>query len=49
MVTIELRDVEGGTQMRLIQEGFLTEVSCSKHGMGWNGSFDQLTSLLEAE
>jgi uncharacterized protein YndB with AHSA1/START domain len=49
LVTVELRDVEDGTEMRLIQEGFLTEVSCSRHGIGWNGSFDKLTRLLEAE
>jgi uncharacterized protein YndB with AHSA1/START domain len=48
LVTIELRDVEGGTEMRLIQEGFLTEVSCSNHSLGWNGSFDKLTRLLES-
>jgi len=47
-VTISLRDVEGGTEMKLIQEGFLTELSCTKHSFGWNGSLDKMVRLLES-
>jgi uncharacterized protein YndB with AHSA1/START domain len=48
MVTIALRDVEGGTEMRLVHEGFVTEVSCTSHGAGWKVGLDNMAKLLEA-
>ncbi len=35
LVTIELRDVEGGTEMKLTHERFLTEQSRDRHAKGW--------------
>jgi hypothetical protein len=47
-VTIELKDVDGGTEMRLVHEGFLTEMSCTNHGMGWNVALEKMVRLLES-
>lgn len=48
LVTIELKDVDGGTEMRLVHEGFVTEMSCSQHGLGWNVALDKMVRLLES-
>ena len=48
LVTIELKDVDGGTELRLVHEGFVTEMSCSRHGVGWNGALDNMVRLLES-
>ncbi len=44
VVTIRLRDVEGGTEMTLIQERFMTEASREDHARGWEsviGNFEK--------
>ena len=48
LVTIELRDVEGGTELKLTQEPFLTEQSRDGHSAGWNSSLPNLQVLLES-
>jgi uncharacterized protein YndB with AHSA1/START domain len=47
-VTIELRDVDGGTELKLTQERFMTESSQAQHEYGWTGSLDKL-ELFAAE
>jgi uncharacterized protein YndB with AHSA1/START domain len=47
LVTIELRDVEGGTEMTLRHERFLTEQAVKSHTYGWTGSLVKLAELLE--
>jgi uncharacterized protein YndB with AHSA1/START domain len=47
LVTIELRDVEGGTELKLTQAPFLTEQSRDGHNAGWNSSLPNLQQLLE--
>ncbi len=47
LVTITLRDVEGGTEMTLVHEGFTTEGSRDGHGKGWSSGLTKLQQLLE--
>src|SRR5579863_2610796 len=37
LVTIHLRDVDGGTEIRLVHERFASENSCKGHTQGWSG------------
>lgn len=46
LVTLHFRDVEGGTELRLMHEKFLTTDSRDGHNRGWNGCLDNLTALL---
>jgi uncharacterized protein YndB with AHSA1/START domain len=48
MVTVFLRDVEGGTEIRLQHEQFATESSRDGHGMGWESLFNKLAAAIEA-
>jgi uncharacterized protein YndB with AHSA1/START domain len=48
LVTIHLRDVEGGTELRLLHERFSSESSCKGHTAGWAGALVKLAHLLEA-
>jgi uncharacterized protein YndB with AHSA1/START domain len=48
LVTIHLRDVAGGTEMKLVHEGFVTEESRNGHMRGWTGGVDKLQQLLES-
>jgi len=48
LVTIHLRDVDGGTELRLVHERFASENSCKGHAAGWAGAMVKLTKLLEA-
>jgi len=48
LVTIHLRDVDGGTELRLVHERFASENSCKGHTAGWTGAMVKLTKLLEA-
>ena len=47
LVTITLRDVEGGTEMKLVHEGFASDGSRDGHSKGWSGGLDKLQRLLE--
>jgi uncharacterized protein YndB with AHSA1/START domain len=46
-VTITLKDVAGGTEMTLTQEGFALESSREGYTRGWSSSLEKLTRLLE--
>jgi uncharacterized protein YndB with AHSA1/START domain len=45
LVTISLKDVEGGTELTLLHERFLSEGSRNGHTKGWAGSLDKLDTL----
>jgi len=47
VVTVSLKDVEGGTAVTILHEGFLTEGSRDGHGQGWAGCLDKLTAKLQ--
>ena len=46
LVTVSLKDVEGGTELTLIHENFNSEESREGHNKGWAGSFDKLARIL---
>jgi uncharacterized protein YndB with AHSA1/START domain len=48
LVTITLRDVEGGTEMKLVHEGFATEESQKGHTRGWTSGLEKLQQLVES-
>ena len=47
LVTVALRDVEGGTELKLTHERFATEASRAAHQHGWTGSMDKLVRFVE--
>ena len=47
LVTVALRDVDGGTEIKLTHERFPTEAIRDAHQHGWTGSLDKLVRLLE--
>jgi len=48
LVTIHLRDVDGGTELRLVHERFASENSRNGHSQGWSGALVKLAKTLEA-
>ena len=42
VVTVELDDIDGGTQLRLIHEKLPNEESRDGHSRGWNSALDKL-------
>jgi len=46
-VTIELAEVQGGTQLTLTHEGFATVESHDGHNKGWNGILDTLGRQMD--
>jgi uncharacterized protein YndB with AHSA1/START domain len=48
LVTVSLKDVDGGTEITILHENFNTEASRDGHNRGWAGSFDKLAALLES-
>ncbi len=46
LVTLRFREVDGGTELRLLHEKFTTASSRDSHNHGWSGSLDKLTALL---
>lgn len=46
LVTIDLIEREGGTEVRLTHEGFPNAEIYDDHSEGWNGSLDKLEKLL---
>lgn len=47
LVTVALRDVEGGTEIKLTHERFATDASRDAHQHGWAESMDKLVRFLE--
>jgi uncharacterized protein YndB with AHSA1/START domain len=47
LVTISLNPVEGGTELLLTHERFLTEASRDGHNRGWIGGLDGMDKLFE--
>jgi uncharacterized protein YndB with AHSA1/START domain len=48
LVTIEFHDVPDGTEMVLTHERFDSEIACSEHTKGWNGTLGKLSTFLDA-
>lgn len=48
LVTVELRDVAGGTELTLRHEGFASENSRAGHEEGWTGTVVRLVAFVEA-
>jgi uncharacterized protein YndB with AHSA1/START domain len=48
LVTIELRDVDGGTEMKLTHERFLTAYSRDRHTTGWESVTTKLQEFFAA-
>ena len=48
LVTIELRDLEGGTELKLTHERFLTEESRDQHALGWQSALGKLQEFFAA-
>ena len=46
IVTVELSDRDGGTELRLIHEQLPSEQSRDGHNEGWNSSLDKLDKFL---
>ena len=47
VVTISLKEVEGGTEMTLVHEGFTVDASREGYTRGWMSALDKLVQLLE--
>lgn len=45
-VTVELREIEGGTELVLTHERFPNRDMRDKHNHGWNGNLDRLAKFL---
>lgn len=45
MVTVHLRDVDGGTELRLVHDRFLSEQSRDGHEKGWTGALDKFSQM----
>ena len=48
LVTVEFKDVEGGTEVTLTHEHFATDDSMGKHEHGWNRSLAKLANVCES-
>jgi uncharacterized protein YndB with AHSA1/START domain len=46
VVTVELKDADGGTELRLIHEQLPNEASRDGHTEGWNSALDKLETLF---
>ena len=46
LVTVELFETDGGTNLVMTHEGFETEESCQMHNMGWSSSLNCLETAL---
>jgi len=47
LVTVQLHEVEGGTELILKHESFPTEESRNRHEQGWTGTMVKLADYLE--
>ena len=48
LVTVELRDLNGRTELKLRQQGLPTPADRDGHGKGWNSALDKLVAYLAA-
>ena len=48
LVTVSLKDLDGGTEVTILHEGFTSEGSREGHGKGWAGCLDKLATTLES-
>jgi uncharacterized protein YndB with AHSA1/START domain len=48
LVTLHFRDVDGGTELKLIHDRFSSEASRDGHRTGWTEAMDKMVALLEA-
>lgn len=46
IVTIDFRDVPGGTEITLVQEGFADTNDCEGHTHGWRSSLEKLEQTI---
>ena len=46
IVTVELFDADGGTELRLTHEQLPSEASCGGHTEGWNSALDKLEKFV---
>ena len=46
IVTVELDDADGGTELRLVHENLPTEPSRDGHTRGWNSALDKLEKFV---
>jgi len=46
LVTVTFRDVDSGTEIHLVHEGFTSDQSLAAHKSGWEGSFHKLEGLF---
>ncbi|WP_158794546.1 SRPBCC domain-containing protein [Granulicella sp. L60] len=49
VVTVRLKDVEGGTLMEFSHENFATAESATGHNNGWNSAFTKLVEFVERD
>ncbi|HEY4050402.1 MAG TPA: metalloregulator ArsR/SmtB family transcription factor [Acidobacteriaceae bacterium] len=49
LVTVEFKDVEGGTELTLTHEHFTSAESAAKHQHGWDGCLDNLEKFIQAQ
>jgi uncharacterized protein YndB with AHSA1/START domain len=47
LVTVSLKDADGGTEVTILHEGFTSEGSRDGHAKGWEGCLAKLESTLE--
>jgi uncharacterized protein YndB with AHSA1/START domain len=47
VITISLKEVEGGTEMTLVHEGFTEDASREGYTRGWSSALDKLEQMLE--
>jgi uncharacterized protein YndB with AHSA1/START domain len=47
LVTVALKDVEGGTELTLTHEQFATEVSRDRHQQGWGSTLARMAQVIE--
>ena len=45
-VTIELSELDSGTRVEILHEGFATAEECDKHEHGWNVCLDSIATLV---
>jgi uncharacterized protein YndB with AHSA1/START domain len=46
LVTVELRPLDAGTEMKFTHAQFFDEAARDGHHAGWNGAFEKLDSLI---
>jgi uncharacterized protein YndB with AHSA1/START domain len=49
LVTIELKEAEGGTEVVLTHEAFTNQEAVARHDAGWQKGFDRLEQILRME